>query len=483
MDSYNSYPHLMNIENHLDQVVAGFEALPVSHGRLNLRPVEIYVLLASVLFHDLGRAHKGDHAVISEGIIVNKYANLGIPSLELARCIAQISLGHSPPESWTPGTLYDVVIDPYGEVRQRSLLALLTLGDHMDTAYNRVSPPYLKSSLELKSIGLFRRVVRGVYADCESQMVRVVLADMNPWKENNGKKKKGATTRKAKKSRYCSSYEFVDLDNGKGKKIRKGFDFGKALIKEIKLHNLREHLVKLKELYNNVKSDLAERNKADYRVNLKWIPTLLSEGEDDNLNGEINKVRAKMTQWFQKGGLLKPSKIQHLAIWHLLEHNVTATWSPRGYSKQLFRKLGFFDWCVVMGLLHTELHLENKANDTEIWPHSSLLAILMHDTSENYESLETIRNDLAVLGVPLQGWLLEHREHLYNHYGLETYEPIFDHHFLKRIVEAMWKMSVGIFGCSRFTYEELASQAREPNVTRVRCAVQKTCHRGTMRVI
>ena len=48
----------------------------------------------------------------------------------------------------------------------------------MDGAYNRALPEYLKPSHELEPVGLFRSVVREVYADCEAQMVRVVVTDM-----------------------------------------------------------------------------------------------------------------------------------------------------------------------------------------------------------------------------------------------------------------------------------------------------------------
>jgi hypothetical protein len=37
----------------------------------------------------------------------------------------------------------------------------------------------------------------------------------------------------------------------------------------------------------------------------------------------------------------------------------------------------------------------------------------------------------------------------------------------------MWELSISVFGCSRFTYGELASQAREPNVALVRRATRR----------
>ena len=48
------------------------------------------------------------------------------------------------------------------------------------------------------------------------------------------------------------------------------------------------------------------------------------------------------------------------------------------------------------------------------------------------------------------------------------------------MAKAMWEISTQVFGVSQFSYADLASQVCEPNIDRVRLAVQRIAvtHRG-----
>ncbi|HTX92779.1 MAG TPA: hypothetical protein VMC09_16330, partial [Anaerolineales bacterium] len=139
-DSYNSFPHLKNLEAYFDQVITSFETVAVAGSEPFISPTEIYILLSAILFHDIGRVPaSGDaHAKESRDIIIKQWNGLGIQSIELARSIAEICGCHDcAPSEWETETksLNNVVIDPYGEVRERFLACLLVLIDHLDGAF------------------------------------------------------------------------------------------------------------------------------------------------------------------------------------------------------------------------------------------------------------------------------------------------------------------------------------------------------------
>lgn len=407
-DSFNSYPHLRNVEAHLSKVVADVDSVLRSSPSVDLRPAEVYILLASILFHDFGRAVRVEqpkHPVLSARGIVKHYGILGIPSLELARCIAAISLAHDPPPTWAPTALYDVVIDPYGEIRQRFLRALLFLGDHMDASYMRARLHYTETPTGLETVGLFRRSVRGVYADCEAQAVRVVLSDMMPWDT----------------SEVAPDSTPVALQN---------------------------HATQFTTRY-----------------------TFLNKQSADDLTG------LEHPQEFTRAIQAHCPPSAPLALWQFLQSQSTPIppWFPLDFSR-LLDKLSVSDWMVALGCLQVRLEPASPLADPidqYPWPHRALLATLMHDVGKNHRELSSIRNDLAAAKIYLRAWLLDHREHLYTRFGLETYEPILTAPLLERIAESMWRLSLSIFGCSRFTYAELASEAREPNLPLVRRAVRR----------
>ncbi len=438
LDSFNSYPHLRNIEAHLDQVVTSFEALPAAKGRLHLRPVELYVLLSCVLYHDVGRVRDNDnHPYISWKMLRAKYGNYGIPSSELARCISSVSIAHDPPPNW-PHRLHDIAIDPYGEVRQRPLGALLALADHMDASYTRAVPEYLKSSGELQAKGRFRRGIRAVLADCEAQMVKVALVDFLPTKQT--------------KAPEAIHYHFV-----KEKELLKEWGLDPKVVK------------KAIEDAKKTKQSMSVAASND------WIINLLTERKDiatriaERIKRPIGLFALKpLTLWANL-----PDRIEKLQ----LEEDLKKL-CQQPPSSLFFSTLGILDWLVIFGLMYAspasdDKNAKNAAPELDPTLSRETIAALCRDSRANNIVLAQIREHLAVLGIPLRGWLVEHQEHLYDNHGFESFEPILDHDFLERVVEGMWNLSVRTFGCSTFKYEELAAEIREPNTIKTRRAVRR----------
>jgi hypothetical protein len=189
-DSANGFPHLRNIEWHLDELFDTLHSYNPSAGVLAMRPIEIYMLLASILFHDLGRANlEGEHGEDTQRDLERDFRDLGIRNREVAHSLAAICASHSKdPYKWKETEhqlkLVDVVIDPYGEVRQRMIAALLTLADHMDCDHLRTIPGYIRENKKI--VGGFRNEIRGVYADPATQVIRTALVARN-WETNENK--------------------------------------------------------------------------------------------------------------------------------------------------------------------------------------------------------------------------------------------------------------------------------------------------------
>ena len=184
-DSFNSYPHIRNLETYLLKLVAAYDRRQENQVQL-FSTLETYVLLICILLHDIGRTttSKG-HGKESKKIIEKNWAHLGIPSLGLDRSIGKICEFHdkSPRNALTAiQDLSTVVVDPYGPVRERELAAVLTLLDHMDASGLRAVADFIKQEDLYKTkpeglLGAFRRKIRGVDVDLDGGLVKVVLGD------------------------------------------------------------------------------------------------------------------------------------------------------------------------------------------------------------------------------------------------------------------------------------------------------------------
>lgn len=185
MGSTNAESHLYSVERHLDDLLVEDDGADVPRLRVPLEPVEVYALLASVLFHDLGNGvakqndteDHGDRTgrVLFEG---DRYAVLGIPCPEMARSIGRISAMHSK-RAFDVSGLRTGTIDPFGAVGERRLAAFLYVADRMDSAYSRALPKYIRTDERIEIVGAFRRLVRGVRSDLFGGYVETVLGDFS----------------------------------------------------------------------------------------------------------------------------------------------------------------------------------------------------------------------------------------------------------------------------------------------------------------
>jgi len=242
--SFNTYPHLRNIEACLDSIITTFTPRSVGASECFLNPLEIYVLLAAVLFHDIGRVQEEaavkstlKHAVFSRQTVVSNFAQLGIPGRELAGVIGDIALQHDPSGD-TPVNLPETAIGPYGRLRRQPLAALLILADHMDDAYSRTLPVYLHPAQEVEIKGAFRREVLAVQTDPKSRLVLTVLSHEFPtipdktesWMKPSYKRVEGVpalptlSSRKKSPDLIARIYRRLSDAFEKRRKSDKGFD-------------------------------------------------------------------------------------------------------------------------------------------------------------------------------------------------------------------------------------------------------------------
>lgn len=191
--SFNSYPHLRNLEMYLDDIL--FCQHPRT-GRLvieelKLTSSEVYVILCSILFHDLGHSYEGkdklSHACRSRQTLAMHYPELGLESEEVALCIGRIAHFHDPDERGDgkaeikrksdsgeeqsiPVELRDVNITGYGSIREGLLGALMVVIDHLDGTFTRTLPSYVRVNA-FETIGKFRSQTPGIHVDFAARMV------------------------------------------------------------------------------------------------------------------------------------------------------------------------------------------------------------------------------------------------------------------------------------------------------------------------
>ena len=164
--SVNSYPHVQGIINQLSLVIYHPQCA------VTLTDVELYLLLTSILLHDIGKVKLAeDHGKESRNIIRKQWAVLKIENEQMQQIIQNICFLHDRKDgefkSVSQTLPTDEYIDRYGKVRPRLLGALLYLGDHMDNSYTRTIPEEYTDH--------FRKNVLGVHFQPEQQMITTVI--------------------------------------------------------------------------------------------------------------------------------------------------------------------------------------------------------------------------------------------------------------------------------------------------------------------
>lgn len=423
LGSFNSYPHLRNVEQYLDRIVPEIGEKGDPRGEL-LSATEMYLLLAAVLFHDIGRLKPdagSGHGKASRDMIMAHWAELGVPSQRLAECLGDICLYHDPPSkedrNSLDGRLHDIVIAPHGRIRPRSIATLLTLADHLDSAFTRVLPTYVREPEEIKVVGMFRGLIRGVHVEPEAHMVRTVLGrDMEP-PEDRG--------RDGGESPLCSGAE------GRGDTEESHMLYVPNWGRGVELYALLSRLL-------NRSGTAGLRNGGD--------PAQIARSCLPQIKGE------ELVEWG-----LAPRKGARIKIFKKLGYADSVEMIIRNYPT---------DWLTARQLLHAQ-RVQGP------WPRLSALCVVLGNIRENAEVLRQLYDNLAAMGLRLRSWVLDYQERLYNVWGEETFEPIFDLDYLKRVARGMWEVSSTVFGSSLFSYEDLAGHIAEPEVSKAKLAVRR----------
>jgi hypothetical protein len=414
--SSNSTPHLRNVERHLDDTIRAFEDSPNTAYTDRLTPAEIYILLSAVLFHDIGKTQKRgkkSHGELAEEYLNKKYADLGIPSVELAASLGRICAFHDPPESRSHLYPFESVlttsIEPYGRIREPFIAALLLLADCMDASYTRALPPFLVEPDDMPAVGRFRRRIRGVYVDPLAGMVRTVLGSLPK--------------------------------DGKGTPAASG--------------GSDRYFVSLNKAYEAIWGAIPD---ADFKSQQEWIGTVPISGLIGELKTQLKRVREK--------------RIQNTVLMRLLDSGKPPEGSlldrGTGKSEKTVNQL------LSLGMIRLEASSGNsRPHKSFPFPRYADVAIAIGDMLSNCIKLDQIKGVLASEGVVIKSWVLEHDRNLYNAWNEPTYEPILTMDFMNRVLGGMWSLSASVFGTSRFSFVDLASYIGEPIVQRVAYAVRR----------
>lgn len=181
LDSYNSLPHILGVTKNVNMLLYNEE---YGHAEIDLNSVELYILLNSILFHDIGKCNgnsnkKISHATESYKMIMRSWAVLGIESERMATIISRIAIFHDFDENQFSEK--DIVkrieektsVYSYGFVREKLLCALLFIADRLDSSYTRVVPDYISQQKEI--VGDFRKHISSTYFDKYCKMVCTVI--------------------------------------------------------------------------------------------------------------------------------------------------------------------------------------------------------------------------------------------------------------------------------------------------------------------
>ena len=494
-DSYNSYPHLRNLENYLTHLIRQFEGRNPEQELLS--PVELYVLLSAILFHDIGRLDgTGDgHAEGSYRLVIGQAAALGLHSPELARTIARICRAHDyGPDDYAEWErqLTTTVIDPYGEIRERVLAALLTLVDHLDSSHLRVLPLYLRATRRPEIVGAFREVVRGTRIDLEGRCVRVVLGD--GFEQRRNRAATGSPRQPEMKYTLKSAgiTERVSREDEAGNMpYLSGFltDDGLQLIDKIGLWKCNESAPE------ELLVDMQERG-----VIIHPYMQLISTGDlqidfEKNKDTSIRDIIQKWSEWKHDPAVKQEHKhryslfkiiddirdkagfsVDGLPIPGVVIDGISLdkldTKLPKFKEVSIRESKNWIDLVFLLDELKDNSPTEPEERDDN-WPKGILLATLMKDTFTNSKALKMISRTLSGVEIPLDEWLLEYREKLYDASGHETFEPIFTRRYLEHVFGGMHRLSTEVFPHGPFTYEALASEVRDPDVAKIKRAVRR----------
>jgi hypothetical protein len=466
LDSFNAYPHLRNHEKHLERIWLAYQRHHGTSARPLLSPIEIYVMLSSILFHDIGRTRTGkDHGEASKVIIDSYRAELGIPSDALAHVIARISRFHDLPARRMREELDDLAttsIDPYGEIRQSACAALLTLIDYMDGTFTRVTPAYIRENEDMKPVGAFRRVIRDVEIDLEGELVKIVLGDL--FEEI---RKEPAKAPEWKLKPDFKRYTTEELVTGSGKPV------------------LPEPNA-LAEL-NNQPASCSPPAWSPSDVQKFLEQNSVSEGVRRGLFAKVAFREPAfgeqlVARQYARCAQEAPAHLDFLEKWKKDPAERVEALVGRRCLDDFLEETDVL-WgrvlpCDPKSPIRKELedrsdHMAEAARKHEGWPRELLLAVILGNCRENADVLRQIRQTLWSMGVPVRAWVVEWKEHLFNELGAETMEPMLSPKELDRTLESMVSLATRSPRSAVIPYDTLAAEARESKVAKTRRAVRR----------
>lgn len=402
--SYNSLPHFENIEYHLESLLGAAAESPAT--TLKLSVLEIYLLLASVLFHDFGRVYgDADHADASAKKLPEHFNALGIPSIELAGSLSRIALFHDPLTAkdklnaiarneklkFAKKALRDVRIEPFGSARELYVGTLLALADHMDASTRRAAPRYIVQDERVGFKGGFRRLVSGTGYDPATYSLKTSL------------------------SGFEGSTELLEFE-----KLYPNF---------LRMYHRSTPGVQPDQDKN---IPLPEMKGGEQTVDL--YDRMIKACDPP----PANKTPSAM---FFKSLLARTSKSSHC---YVLERKITQV-----------------------------VQTKEQTPVSSLWPADFLLAVVLNDLHANNIFLDSIRNELDQMGLPVHGWFIEFGSEVFDHQGNLTHEPTLPVEFLIRVAEEMWFLGCKLLVSGFVTYDVLADSLRIENVSLARLAAQR----------
>jgi len=382
--SFNSYPHLRNLENYLDAVLIEES----DRLRVDLGALELYLALAAILFHDIGRIleegtkgnsvtedteraksiegskTKHEHAYYSKETLQEKYGFLGVPSREIAHVLGEICYYHGPDYDDLEdidSKLRDTVIDPYGYVRPSIIGALLVLVDNLDASTTRVLPQYVQGPYGPEEIGRFRSMIPGIRIDIPARMICTVIDD--------------------------------------------------EVLKDPKDPSPQSQI-----LYRASEWTLRHRNEK-----MKGFAEVV-EREYKGMSPEKNGIKKPGLSGDRIGQLFRESNLSNQKIDGLMNEHAALLDAAR---MQPFAEA---DRLVAGGVLRA-FREESRLS----WPKHTTLAIAMSSVADSNRALKRIQKRLASARLFFSRWLVEYKEHLYSRVGEETWEPVFSRDYLVRV--------------------------------------------------
>lgn len=487
LDTYNSFPHLRNLEVYADKIAVALKKYRRVKGEF-LSPLETYILLASILFHDIGKAKGGkDHGKSSGEIIRSTWGLLGIPNEELAYSISRICIFHDYDPKDAAEKITDLtssVVDPFGNIRERRIAVLLMLVDHIDGSFIRIVPDFIRNAEDKEILGAFRKKIRGIDVDIEGGMVKVVLGE-DVW--SSGKDGREDNVCYKVNEEICIDKLYVN-EKIKGK-IREIYEKEQNFLiykKDSKPHYFLERFnqVEIEEKSKDLLDRLFRDNNLFYILGLKKKDKNLIQLIDlfvilkiFHINKylpeetTIEKTKLRFAAISKQTGNSTPEydpKEDLSRFNNLLQNSIINNTDKKTTNNEI--KLGLI---TLVDEIKQIINNIDNLKDTVQLPDESLLATLLGNTLENVKALQPIKSTLASIGLPIRGWLLEYKDHLYNYLGNETFEPIFTKEYLIHASRCMWDLSTRIFGHGELTYETLAAEMREPDIGKVRRAVRR----------